>query len=163
MRETVYKNECGEQESIVATILVIHGPNMDALGTREPDVYGSQTLDDINDLISREAESLGCSVRIVQSNHEGVIVDAIGEARESAAVIVINPAAFTHTSVAIFDALKATGVPTVEVHMSNIYAREPMRRNLVTTGAVTGQICGFGAGSYVLGIHAAASLAEAES
>jgi len=147
----------------VATILVIHGPNMDALGTREPDVYGSQTLDEINSLITREAESLGCSVRIIQSNHEGAIVDAIGGARGSADAIVINPAAFTHTSVAIFDALKAAGIPTVEVHMSNIYAREPLRRNLVTTAAVTGQICGLGARSYVLGIRAAATLAEADS
>jgi len=147
----------------VATILVIHGPNMDALGTREPDVYGSQTLDEINALITREAESLGCSVRIIQSNHEGAIVDAIGGARGSADAIVINPAAFTHTSVAIFDALTAAGIPTVEVHMSNIYAREPLRRNLVTTAAVTGQICGLGARSYVLGIRAAATLAEADS
>jgi len=147
----------------VATILVIHGPNMDALGTREPDVYGSQTLDEVNALITEEAKSLGCSVRIVQSNHEGVIVDAIGAARDSADAIVINPAAFTHTSVAILDALKAVGIPTVEVHMSNVCAREPVRRKLVTTAAVTGQICGFGAGSYVLGIRAAASLAEADS
>ena len=147
----------------MATILVIHGPNMDALGTREPEVYGSQTLDEINDLITSEAKSLGCSVRIVQSNHEGDIVDAIGEARDSADAILINPAAFTHTSVAILDALKAVGIPTVEVHMSNIYAREPLRRNLVTTAAVTGQICGFGTGSYVLGIHAAATLAKADS
>jgi len=151
------------QESAVANILVIHGPNMDALGTREPEVYGSQTLDEINGLIKSEAESLGCSVEIVQSNHEGAIVDAIAGARDSADVIVINPAAFTHTSVAILDALKAANVPTVEVHMSNIYAREPLRQKLVTTAAVTGQICGFGAMSYVLAVHAAARLAEVES
>ena len=146
----------------MATILVIHGPNMDTLGTREPDIYGSQTLDEVNALITKEAESLGCSVRIVQSNHEGVIVDAIGAARGSADAIVINPAAFTHTSVAILDALKAADIPTVEVHMSNIYAREPLRRDLVTTAAVTGQISGFGARSYVLGIRAAAQLVEAD-
>jgi len=146
----------------VPTILVIHGPNMDTLGTREPDMYGSQTLDEVNALITKEAESLGCSVRIVQSNHEGVIVDAIGAARGSADAIVINPAAFSHTSVAILDALKAADIPTVEVHMSNIYAREPLRRNLVTTAAVTGQISGFGARSYVLGIRAAAQLVEAD-
>ena len=146
----------------MATILVIHGPNMDMLGTREPDMYGSQTLDEVNALITKEAESLGCSVRIVQSNHEGVIVDAIGAARGSADAIVINPAAFTHTSVAILDALKAADIPTVEVHMSNIYAREPLRRDLVTTAAVTGQISGFGARSYVLGIRAAAQLVEAD-
>ena len=146
----------------MATILVIHGPNMDTLGTREPDMYGSQTLDEVNALITKEAESLGCSVRIVQSNHEGVRVDAIGAARGSADAIVINPAAFTHTSVAILDALKAADIPTVEVHMSNIYAREPLRRDLVTTAAVTGQISGFGARSYVLGIRAAAQLVEAD-
>jgi len=143
----------------VANILVIHGANMDLLGSREPEHYGSQTLDEVNALIIKEADSLDCSVRVVQSNHEGEVVDAIGQARGWADAIVINPAAFTHTSVAILDALRAVDIPAVEVHMSNIYAREPLRQKLVTTAGATGQICGFGAQSYVLAIRAAAQLA----
>lgn len=142
----------------MAQILVIHGPNLNLLGTREPEIYGSQTLDDVNALIISEAESFGLTVRIMQSNDEGAIVDAIGEARNWADAIIINPAAFTHTSVAVLDALKAVAIPTVEVHISNVHARESFRQNLITTAAATGQICGFGARSYVLAVHAAAGL-----
>ena len=136
-------------------ILVIHGPNLDLLGTREPEIYGSRTLDEINTLIEREADSCGAAVRIMQSNHEGAIVESIGKARDWADAIVINPAAFTHTSVAVLDALKAVGLPTVEVHLSNIYARESIRHNVVTTAGATGQISGFGAYSYLLAVRAA--------
>ncbi|MCD6288464.1 MAG: type II 3-dehydroquinate dehydratase [Candidatus Hydrogenedentes bacterium] len=147
----------------MAQILVIHGPNLNLLGTREPEIYGSRTLEDVNELIVQEAESLGCTVRIMQSNEEGAIVDAIGEARNWADAIIINPAAFTHTSVAILDALKAVAIPTVEVHISNVHARESFRQNLVTTGGATGQICGFGAASYILAVHAVACLVDEES
>lgn len=144
----------------MAEILVIHGPNLNLLGTREPEIYGSQTLDDVNALIAAEAETLGHEVRIMQSNDEGAIVGAIGEARDWADAIIINPAAFTHTSVAVLDALKAVAMPTIEVHISNVHARESFRRNLITTAGATGQICGFGAGSYVLAVHAADGLID---
>ncbi|MCU0665858.1 MAG: type II 3-dehydroquinate dehydratase [Candidatus Omnitrophica bacterium] len=135
-------------------ILVIHGPNLDLLGKREPQVYGRVTLDQINKSLKKTAKSLGLSLSIFQSNHEGKLVDLIGKSKGKFSGILINPAAYTHTSVAIRDAIAACGVVTVEVHLSNIHCREEFRRNCLITPVVKGTILGFGAASYILGLKA---------
>ena len=135
-------------------ILVIHGPNLNLLGRRETDIYGERTLTEINKAIQDWAEKEGVTIKIVQSNHEGTIVDAIGEAADGADGLLINPAAYTHTSVAIRDAIAAVGLPTVEVHLSNIYAREEFRHTSLIAPVTIGQICGFGEESYLLGLRA---------
>jgi len=140
-------------------ILVIHGPNLQLLGEREPDIYGAVTLEEINLRLRKEAEHLGVEVRIVQSNHEGEIVDMIGDTGSSVDAILINPAAYTHTSVAIRDALSAVAIPSVEVHLSNIYCREEFRQHSLIAPVVTGQVSGFGVESYLLGLRAAVGLA----
>jgi 3-dehydroquinate dehydratase-2 len=136
-------------------IAVIHGPNLNLLGLRETEIYGGDTLDAINQKMNDLAKREGLELRIVQSNHEGGIVDAIQDALSWAEAIVINPAAYTHTSVAVRDAIAAVRLPTVEVHMSNIYAREPFRHHSLVSPVVIGQIAGFGTGSYLLGLLAA--------
>ena len=135
-------------------ILVLHGPNLNMLGVRQPEIYGRITLKEINEEILRWAEAHGTGVEIVQSNSEGDLVEAIQRAAKTCDAIVINPAAYTHTSVAILDALLAVGIPSVEVHMTNIYGREDFRRTSITAAATRGQICGFGAHSYILGLEA---------
>ena len=139
-------------------ILVIHGPNLNLLGDREVDVYGSVTIEEINSELKSLAKAKKVVVEIMQSNHEGEIVEAIGSARGKFDAILINPAAYTHTSVAIRDAISAVKVPTVEVHLSNIYAREEFRHTSLISAVAKGQICGFGSMSYVLGLEAAISL-----
>jgi 3-dehydroquinate dehydratase-2 len=136
-------------------ISVIHGPNLNLLGLREPDIYGTDTFDDTNRKIREHAKATGVEVRIVQSNHEGEIIDAIQDAVQWADAIVINPGAYTHTSYAIADAIRATRLPTVEVHISNVHAREEYRRQSVIAPAAAGQIAGFGTASYLLGLDAA--------
>jgi 3-dehydroquinate dehydratase-2 len=135
-------------------IVVLHGPNLNLLGTREPEVYGRHTLDDINGLLKEMAAGSQAELRIVQSNHEGALIDAIHEARDWADGILINPGAFTHTSYALRDAIAAVGRPAVEVHLSNIQAREPFRQHSVITAVCLGQISGFGWRSYLLGLQA---------
>lgn len=140
--------------------LVLHGPNLNLLGTREPGIYGTDTLESINRSLHELARDLGCTLTDLQSNHEGELVDAIHAARGHAAGILINPAAYTHTSVAIRDALAAVGLPTVEVHLSNIHRREEFRRHSYITPVAAGQISGFGADSYLLGLRALFNLVE---
>jgi 3-dehydroquinate dehydratase-2 len=139
-------------------ILVIHGPNLDLLGNREVNIYGKVTLKQINAKLLSLAKKNKVSLKILQSNHEGEIVDAIGKAKGKFNCILINPAAYTHTSVAIRDAISASGVPTVEVHLSNIYSREEFRHNSLIAPVASGQICGFGLNSYILGFEAAINL-----
>lgn len=137
-------------------VLVIHGPNLNLLGTREPEIYGGATLEEINRELQEAAGKYGVSVRIIQSNHEGVLLDAIHQAGESVDFIIINPGAFTHYSIAIHDALKAVNIPAIEVHLSNIYRREEFRRHSVVAPAVLGQITGLGKEGYLLALEAAA-------
>jgi 3-dehydroquinate dehydratase-2 len=139
-------------------VLVLHGPNLNLLGQREPDVYGSTTLEDLNAGLEQEATQLGLSLRIYQSNSEGNLVEAIQGALDWAQAIVINPAAYTHTSVALRDAVAAVGIPTIEVHLSNIHARDEFRHHSHIAPVAVGQIAGFGAESYRLALHAAKGL-----
>jgi len=139
-------------------ILILHGPNLNLLGTREPDLYGALTLAEINQRLRKYAAAQGIELRTFQSNSEGAIIDAIHEAQEWTDGIVINPGAYTHTSYAIRDAIAAVGVPTVEVHLSNIYAREPFRHRSVIAPVCVGQIAGFGWRSYILGLEALCQL-----
>ncbi|MDD5042998.1 MAG: type II 3-dehydroquinate dehydratase [Candidatus Omnitrophica bacterium] len=145
----------------VKKILVIHGPNLDLLGTREPEIYGSLTLERINRMLNAQAKKQGLSLTIRQSNHEGKIVDLIGKAvKNRFAAILINPAAYTHTSVALRDAIAACGVPVIEVHLSNIYSREEFRHKSLVSPVAKGTIMGFGAGSYLLGLSAILDLVD---
>ena len=139
------------------SILVLHGPNLNLLGLREPEIYGSKTLEQINEALKLDGQKLQVGISCLQSNHEGVLVDAIHEAREKHQGIIINAGAYTHTSVAIRDAISAVQIPTVEVHLSNIYTREEFRHHSYLAAVVVGQISGFGANSYHLGLQALVS------
>ncbi|MDD4941901.1 MAG: type II 3-dehydroquinate dehydratase [Candidatus Margulisbacteria bacterium] len=136
-------------------ILVIHGPNLALLGEREVAVYGNFTLDEIDQALRSTAKKEGAELEIVQLDSEGEIVEKIGQARKTFQAIVINPGAYTHYSVAIRDAIAAVSIPTVEVHLSNIYAREEFRHKSVIAPVAVGQISGFGVNSYLLGLKAA--------
>jgi len=136
------------------SILVLHGPNLNLLGLRETEIYGSITLDNINRLLEQEAKALGVEIFILQSNHEGVLVDTIHSANEQHQGIIINAGAYTHTSVAIRDAISGLNIPTVEVHLSNIYRREEFRHYSFIAPVAIGQISGFGSESYILGLKA---------
>jgi 3-dehydroquinate dehydratase II len=136
----------------VFKILLIHGPNLNMLGTREPEVYGTLTLDEINTRMKRLGEENGAEVRVLQSNSEGALIDAIQDAMQWADGIVINPGAYTHYSHAIRDALSAVHLPAIEVHLSNIYSREEFRNHSVISPVVAGCIAGLGIRSYTCGI-----------
>ncbi|MDX2100501.1 MAG: type II 3-dehydroquinate dehydratase [Leptolyngbyaceae cyanobacterium bins.59] len=136
------------------SILVIHGPNLNLLGKREPEIYGRLNLNDINEMLQREAATLGIGLVAFQSNCEGALIDAIHEALSEHQGLIINPGAYTHTSVAIRDAITGVGIPTVEVHLSNVYRRESFRHRSFIAPVAIGQISGFGAESYRLGLQA---------
>ena len=135
-------------------VLVVHGPNLNLLGTREPEVYGSTTLEQIDAQLEAAGKERGCQIECCQSNHEGVLIDRIQEARGWASGILINPGGLTHSSVALRDALIATDLPVVEVHLSNIFAREEFRHHSYVSGIAVGLVSGFGADSYRLGLDA---------
>jgi len=141
-------------------ILVIHGPNLNMLGTREPEVYGTATLADIDASLGTLAKELGWTIETFQSNGEGELVTRIQQAASRNAGILINPGAYTHTSVAIRDAVAAVGVPTVECHLSNIHKREEFRHRSLIVGVAVGQVMGFGAESYLLGLRALVSVLD---
>ena len=134
-------------------ILVLHGPNLNLLGTREPEVYGSMTLDDINNKLIELGKELGTEIKCLQSNHEGALIDALHDARIWADGVVFNPGGYTHTSIALRDAISAIQIPVVEVHMSNVYAREEFRHVSMISAVCKGKVVGFGWRSYELGLR----------
>jgi len=139
-------------------ILLVNGPNLNLLGTREPEIYGEETLADVEALVTRVAGDFGLGVRAVQSNHEGVLLDAIHEAREDCSAIVINPGAFTHTSIALRDALVGVDLPVAEVHISNVHAREPFRHHSFVSDIASCVIVGCGTQGYEFAVRRIAAL-----
>ncbi len=148
---------------MASKILVLNGPNLNLLGTREPDVYGNETLADIEANSNKRAESLGLSVEFRQTNTEGELIDWVQQARDEADLLIVNAGAYTHTSVALLDALKACGVPVIEVHLSNIHRREEFRHHSYVSKAAFGMICGFGGYGYEMALDAAARILNKQS
>ena len=140
--------------SIMNKILIINGPNLNLLGNREENFYGDTTLEKIKSLCEKQCKNIGMECIFFQSNHEGELIEKIHLANKEYSGIIINPAAYTHTSIALLDALRATSKPKIEIHISNIYAREDYRRKSITSEAVNGVICGFGENGYILAIEA---------
>ena len=141
-------------------ILVLHGPNLNLLGSREPEIYGKLTLEDIDSRLQEAGRAMGLEVRSYQSNSEGALIDALHAARGWASGVVFNPGGYTHTSVALRDAVAAIGIPVVEVHLSNVYTREEFRQRSLISPVCVGKITGFGWRSYLLGLQALAGLIQ---
>jgi len=135
-------------------ILILHGPNLNLLGTREPEVYGSMSLDDIDVKLIELGKELGAEIKCLQSNHEGALIDALHDARTWANGVVFNPGGYTHTSIALRDAISAIVIPVIEVHLSNVYAREEFRHVSMISAVCKGKVVGFGWRSYMLGVRA---------
>jgi len=152
-----------ESRRVTKPIYILNGPNLNLLGQREPEIYGHQTLADIEDMCRNHAKESGFDITFKQSNIEGEIVDQIQEARQQASALLINPAAYTHTSIAIYDALKTLDIPIIEIHLSQPAARESFRARSYVAQAATGTISGFGANSYKLGLQAAINLLNSTS
>jgi 3-dehydroquinate dehydratase-2 len=148
------------QKNETLPILVIHGPNLNMLGKREPELYGNTTLEDVNNQLKKAADSMGLSVETFQSNHEGEIVEKIQQAIGACSGLIINPAAFTHTSVAIRDALLLLDIPIIEIHISNIYKREPFRHTSMIADISMAQLTGFGINGYLMALDAMAKMLE---
>ena len=148
------------QKNETLPILVIHGPNLNMLGKREPELYGNTTLEDVNNQLKKAADSMHLSVETFQSNHEGEIVEKIQQAIGACSALIINPAAFTHTSVAIRDALLLLDMPIIEIHISNIYKREPFRHTSMIADISTAQLTGFGINGYLMALDAMAKMLE---
>jgi 3-dehydroquinate dehydratase-2 len=144
-------------------ILVLNGPNLNLLGVREPEIYGSMTLRELEEELRRAAAARGVEVQLVQSNHEGVLIDHLHQARGWADVVLLNAGGFTHTSVALRDAIVGVGIPVIEIHLSNTYAREEFRHRSLIAPVAVGQIIGFGPLSYLLGLEAAISIAKQQN
>ncbi len=145
-------------------VLVMHGPNLNLLGTREPETYGAATLADVAEVLEVVAGELGCTLEHFQSNHEGVLIDRLHAAMDQVQGVLINPGGYTHTSVALRDAFAGTALPFVEVHISNVHAREPFRHHSMLAELAVGQVAGFGVASYTLGLRGlVARLREAGS
>jgi 3-dehydroquinate dehydratase-2 len=142
----------------IMKILILHGPNLNLLGTREPEVYGSMTLDDINHKLIELGKEVGAEITCIQSNHEGALIDALHDARTSMDGVVFNPGGYTHTSIALRDAISAIQIPVVEVHLSNVYAREEFRHVSMISAVCKGKIVGLGWRSYTLGLRAVVDL-----
>jgi 3-dehydroquinate dehydratase-2 len=154
----VLDRELSESAAVAARILVLNGSNLNMLGSREPALYGHQTLEDIREMCARRAGALDLDIDFRQSNHEGELVEWIQQARAACAGIVINPGGYTHTSVAIMDALLLSELPVIEIHISNIFRREPFRGHSYVSQAASGMITGFGAHGYVLALDAVAEI-----
>jgi 3-dehydroquinate dehydratase II len=150
--------EPASDEPVRRGVLVLHGPNLNLLGTREPGVYGATTLAEIDNRLAEEGDRLGLAVRSLQSNHEGTLIDALHEARGWAAGVLLNPGGYTHTSVALRDAIAAIGLPVVEIHLSNTEAREEFRHKSLVAAVCKGTVRGFGWRSYWLGLHGLAGV-----
>jgi 3-dehydroquinate dehydratase-2 len=146
----------------IMKILVLHGPNLNMLGTREPEIYGSMTLSDINTALMELGKEFGADLKCFQSNHEGALIDTLQEAKAWADGVLFNPGGYTHTSVALRDVISAIGIPVIEVHLSNVYAREEFRHKSLISAVCKGKIVGFGWRSYTLALRALAEMLEAE-
>lgn len=144
-------------------ILILHGPNLQALGTREPDIYGRVTLDEVNTRLQALAAELGCEAEFLQSAHEGVLIDALYQARGRCHGVIFNPGGLTHTSVALRDAIAGAGLPTVEVHVSNPHSREAFRHDSLVSGVALGTVSGFGTESYLLALRGLVTRLEAHA
>ncbi len=158
LRAAIARRAASKRGSML--IYLLNGPNLNLLGKREPHIYGTATLDDLGRAAAAKAASLGMRLDFRQTNHEGTLVDWIQEAREKAAGLILNPGAYSHTSIAIHDALKALTIPAIEVHLSNIHAREAFRRHSFVSPAVTGVICGLGAAGYLAALDALKGLLD---